>query len=306
MANGIVPRLSVKVVNRTFKTRYRLAKLTRKSKTFNKIVVKAAFDGDDMVVLPKDGVVRRTIETNIGIEGADEATVLPSDVVKDVMSKTEDIFIMDFCLCRQSNQCHDFPIDVGCVFLGNGIHRIPEKYGHVATYEEAAAHIDRCGSLGLVHIIGRNKLDRLWLNTGKGNDLITICNCCPCCCLWNMVREISDEISSTFRRMESVEVSVDADRCTGCGICTETCFTRAMSVKEGRCDIDQSACRGCGRCVDMCPVGALSLSFDPAVTDAEVERIASKFKSLKPEARGTSPVYRGKAVSGREAPPWNT
>ncbi len=286
MAEGYLSRFNVKVANRMFKTRYRLARFTRRSKMFNRIVVKAAFEGDDMVVLPRDGTVRRTIQTDIGIEGADEATVLPSDVVKGVMSKTDDIFIMDFCLCRQSNECHDYPIDMGCVFLGSGIHKIPEKYGHVATYEEASAYIDRCGDLGLVHIIGRNKLDALWLNVGKESELLTICNCCPCCCLWNMVREISDEIGSVFKRMDSVEVSVDPEKCTGCGICTESCFTKALSVKDGRCEINQSSCRGCGRCVDICPSDALSITFDPSVTEAEIKRISSKFKSLGPEARG--------------------
>ena len=203
MPNGFIPRMNVRVVNRIFNTRYRLARLTRKSKTLNRIVVKTAFEDDEMIVLPKDRTVRRRIETDIGVEGADESTILPSAVVKDVLSKTEDIFIMNFCLCRKSNNCKDFPVDMGCVFLGNGIHRIPEEFGHVATYEEASRYIDRCGDLGLVHIIGRNKLDSIWLNTGKGNDLITICNCCPCCCLWNMVRDISDEISSAFRRMDA-------------------------------------------------------------------------------------------------------
>ena len=283
MPSGFVPRMNVRVVNRTFNARYRLARLTRKSKTFNRIVVKAAFEDDEMIVLPKDGTARRRIETDIGIEGADESTILPSAVVKDVLSKTDDIFIMDFCLCRKSSKCKDYPVDMGCVFLGNGIHRIPREYGHVATYEEASEYIDRCGDLGLVHIIGRNKLDSIWLNTGKGNDLITICNCCPCCCLWNMVRDISDEISSAFRRMESVEVAVDGSRCVGCGICTETCFTRALSVAEGKCRIDQAKCRGCGRCADICPKDAITLGFDPSVTDKEVKRIVEKFKSTRME-----------------------
>lgn len=60
-----VPYISVRALKYVFGTRYRLAAFTRKSKVFNKIVGKKLFDGDDMVVLPKDKVVSRTIETNI-------------------------------------------------------------------------------------------------------------------------------------------------------------------------------------------------------------------------------------------------
>ena len=102
---------------------------------------------------------------------------------------------------------------------------------------------------------------------------MTICNCCPCCCLWNMVRDISDDISSTYRKMDGVEVSVDTGKCIGCGSCADICFTKAIRIVDGKCTIDDR-CRGCGRCVDVCPIDAIAVSFDKAAIRPEIERIS--------------------------------
>ena len=126
----------------------------------------------------------------------------------------------------------------------------------------------------MVHIIGRNKLDSIWLDTGDKKDLMTICNCCPCCCLWNMARNISDDIGSTFKRMDGVTVSVDTEECIGCGLCREICFIRAITIDDGKCSLNHDMCRGCGRCVEICPRDAIRLDFDESVITGEIERIS--------------------------------
>ena len=272
---SIIPRISKAGTKFVFGTRYRLASWTRKSKTFNKLIRKMLFDGDDMVVIPKDKVVTRTINANIEISDPSDSTVLPSDVVKRLISSADDIFIMNFCLCRKSNDCMDYPIDHGCVFLGKGARKIPSDFGHMATSEEANAYIDECGEKGLVHIIGRNKLDSIWLHTGDKKDLMTICNCCPCCCLWNMTRNISDDIGKVFKRMDGVTVNLDSTKCIQCGSCSEICFTKAVKVSEGRFEIDQNLCRGCGRCAEECPADAITITYDEGAIDGIVDRIGS-------------------------------
>ena len=177
----IIPRMSKRMMGLVFNTRYRLAAFTRKSKTFNRIVGRMFFDGDDMIVVPKDKVATRTINTNIEIEDAGESTVLPSDVVKNLINRADDIFIMNFCICRKSNKCEDYPVDHGCVFMGKGVYRIPPEFGHLVTHEEACAYIDECGDLGFVHIIGRNKLDRSCISSSGPSCHRCSAICCPAC-----------------------------------------------------------------------------------------------------------------------------
>ena len=169
----LIPKLSAKILPFFFNTRYWLARQTRKHKHFGNFIRTRFFDGDDMVVLPKDSVVK-DINVDISIDSAGDRTILPSDVVKALIDRTDDIFIMNFCLCRKSNSCKDYPINHGCVFLGRGIRKIPEKFGRVATKDEAKAYIDECTELGFVHIIGRNKLDSMWLNVKKFNTKMLI------------------------------------------------------------------------------------------------------------------------------------
>ncbi len=269
----LIPYVAVRYMKYFFGHRFRLAAFTRKSRTFDKVVQKAMFDGDDMTVLPKDHLVKKSIKMDIDFEDGGERTVLPSDVVKGVIDKAEDIFIMNFCICRKSNECDDYPVDHGCMFMGKGTRKIPPEFGRMATREEAKAYIDECGELGLVHIVGRNKLDTIWLNTGHKRDLMTICNCCPCCCLWNMTREISDGIGNMFHRLKGVEVSFDSEKCIGCGSCAEICFTKAVKIIDGKASINQDMCRGCGRCAESCPVDAISIVYDDTVIKSEIERI---------------------------------
>ena len=101
----IVPRITAKVTKYFFNSRYRLARWTRKSKLFGRIVRKMLFDKDEMIVLPKDSVAApRKITMDLDIPDAGDRTVLPSDAVKSVLRKMDGIFIMDFCLCRKSMQ----------------------------------------------------------------------------------------------------------------------------------------------------------------------------------------------------------
>jgi MinD superfamily P-loop ATPase len=71
------------------------------------------------------------------------------------------------------------------------------------------------------------------------------------------VREVHPFISG-------VRVSVDADRCIGCGKCAEACHFDAFHFDGPANDIvgktwriDPSACEGCGLCSRVCPVNAI-------------------------------------------------
>jgi ferredoxin len=84
-----------------------------------------------------------------------------------------------------------------------------------------------------------------------------------------MLPDLPDDIGERVSRLPGVEVSVLEDRCTGCGLCSESCFVNALRIDGGKCSIDDSACRGCGRCADACPHDAIVVSVsEVSVKDA--------------------------------------
>ena len=54
-------------------------------------------------------------------------------------------------------------------------------------------------------------------------------------------------------------VTVDEEKCTGCGTCEEVCPVEAIKVPDNKAKIDAEACIECGACVDECPEGSLSM-----------------------------------------------
>jgi ferredoxin len=56
---------------------------------------------------------------------------------------------------------------------------------------------------------------------------------------------------------------VDAEACTGCGICLDVCPVDAIVVVDRVATISDD-CTGCGACVDECPNGALSFPNAPS------------------------------------------
>jgi hypothetical protein len=215
-----------------------------------------AFDGDAMIYLPRDQV----IPVNQAIDRPGDM-VLPSQVVEHFIQHANYHWIMNSCICRDASRCQDYPTDLGCLFLGAAAIQIDPRLGRRVTKEEALAHVRHCREVGLVHLLGRNKLDTIWLGVGPGHKLLTICHCCPCCCLWRMLPYVASEIGDQISRMPGVSVTV-SDSCVGCGTCTlDVCFVKAIQLVGSRAVISD-ACRGCGRCVAICPQAAIKLSIE--------------------------------------------
>jgi ferredoxin len=230
-----------------------LARLTRLP-VVGGLVDHLVFRGDELYILPRD----RSIQINAPLD-LPPSTVLPSQVVEHFINRASHHWIMDFCICREGEKCQDYPRELGCIFLGEPVLQINSKLGRLVSKEEALEHARRCREAGLVHMIGRNRLDSIWLGTKPVEDLMTICNCCPCCCLWGIVNDLTPRISRKITRLPGVHVEV-SDDCTGCGICLDgICFADAIKLQDGRAEISLE-CRGCGRCVEVCPQGAIELS----------------------------------------------
>ncbi len=267
------PMWFVRLLKKTFPNRAMIAKATN-IPILGKLVDKMLFEGDDIIYLPKDNVAQKTIQINQQLERPEE-TPLPSEIVHHFIEKANDHWIMDFCICRDASKCEDYPIKYGCLFMGEAIEGINPELGRRVTKEEAHEYARKCREAGLVHLIGRNKLDAEWLGVSPGEKLLTVCNCCPCCCLWKILPDLNPEIGRKITRMEGVHVKV-TDACVGCGTCTEgVCFVDAISLVDGKAVISDE-CRGCGRCVEVCPESAIKMTIDNSkFVEISIERVLS-------------------------------
>jgi ferredoxin len=142
--------------------------------------------------------------------------------------------------------------------------------------EEALEHAKLCREAGLVHMVGQNRLDSIWLGARPAEDLMTICNCCPCCCLWGLIPDLNPKISHKIDRMPGVEVLV-GENCTGCELCMNgVCFTKSIIMENGQARITLE-CRGCGRCVEICPENAITLTING---NEDIQEVISRLDKL--------------------------
>lgn len=254
------------IVNHIFHWRFWIASLTKKSKIFNKIIDKTLFDKDEIVVIPNVINVNKKIT-------AEKSQFLPSDVIKKVIEKSEDIVIMNTCLCRSSNDCKDYPKDIGCIFLGPTTKKIPRNICYEASVSEAIEHVNQADAAGLSHIIGRNKIDTIWMNVRPGSGLLTICHCCPCCCLWKVHPNLNTQISDKLEKLEGVDVKLHSQNCVKCLKCIDVCMFKAIELKNGKITIDKNTCKCCGLCSNACKVNGISVEYNDNTIDNVINRI---------------------------------
>lgn len=236
-----------KLIVRLWPARFFAARLTRLP-LLGWVIKKFFFDGDYMAYLP-----------NRQSQNSRKKVVLPDQIVDCFIEKTSYRFLMHSCICRESNHCGNYPAEVGCLFLGEAARGINPDLGREVTIEEAKAHQQKVQSLGLLNLVGRNRLDKIWLGVKPANRLLTICHCCECCCLWKILPDLNSSISSMIGKLDGVEVNVSGS-CQGCAQCVQVCFARAITVHNGIAVIGE-ACRSCGRCVSACSAGAITLTI---------------------------------------------
>jgi ferredoxin len=251
------PLISLRILKRFFGLRFIGAEAT-KWPLIGPLLQRWLFNGhksgDALFYLPKDRVV---INQSI----ADEVSVAaPSVVVEHFVREASHIFLMNECICRDAADCQNYDHNIGCVFLGEGVLDINPKLGHLVDQETALAHLARAREAGLVHLIGRDKIDAIWMGVVPSTKLMTICNCCSCCCLFKFLPNLAPKLQKKVEKMPGVEVYV-TEACIGCGKCAEdVCFIGAVHMESGKAVIRED-CRGCGNCAEVCPVNAIRVDY---------------------------------------------
>lgn len=226
---------------------------------FNKMFVKF-YDPEHSTGTP--------IPINVSL-GTYENQIIPMVVLEHFFKRASLMYLVD-CGCRLGNECKDYDARLGCMYLGKGVAKLDltlpwriEKHGHLASYDEAMAQARKAIESGLVPVMGRYRAEAAMMYAlPDEGDMLTICYCCPCCCIQGGVKHRSSAVRKIFKRMEGVNVQVDEELCVGCEDCLEVCIYDGINITEGKAQVNQETCLGCGRCERMCQNDAITINID--------------------------------------------
>ena len=108
-----------------------------------------------------------------------------------------------------------------------------------------------------LEIARENEQEGLVLQPSNDQEGQFICSCCGDCCgvlgeARSMPRPV-DFLAGNFR------ARVNAEVCTGCGMCVKRCHMDAVKVEEKVSVVNPARCIGCGVCVPTCKAEAIRL-----------------------------------------------
>ena len=193
--------------------------------------------------------------------------VLPYDDVRAMLLGAASFSVRD-CICRfeqdllGSRAC-DAPLRNCLSFSSFARHERPDDISR----ERALAILDEAEDAGLVHTVS---------NVVEG--LSYLCNCCGCCCA--ILRGITEHgIAGSVARANYAAL-IDAERCTGCGVCIARCQVGAIEERDGISVVIAERCIGCGLCATGCSSESVALRRLP---DAEVVHPPVNFAAWEKE-----------------------
>ncbi len=215
------------------------------------------------------------IPINKEIEQAGEVA-LSEEILGRFIEKAKHRVILNFCGCRASMKCENYPIKVACLMLGEDALLIPEKSRREVGIEEAKAHVRKAIEAGLVPLTGKARIDNNIFMIPDRGKLLSICFCCECCCVSQYYRHVPHELYDQLQHpIEGLTIEVTED-CIGCGACEPHCYLNAIKVYGGRAVISDM-CRVCGRCASNCPQKAIELKLaNTNAVDDVVKRIEAR------------------------------
>ncbi|MBN2169296.1 MAG: 4Fe-4S binding protein [Actinobacteria bacterium] len=208
-------------------------------------------------------------------------SAVPVSIMEHFIKEASHHVILNECICRTTKDCKDYPVDLGCLFMGEGARDINPDYARHVSMEEALEHFDRAVEAGLTPAIGRFIGDALALGIKEHGRMMTVCHCCPCCCISQYLGDLPEEGKRLMNRaivpLEGVKVEIN-ENCTGCGLCEKTCAFGMIHLVDKKARLSEY-CLGCGRCTTVCPKDAIEIKIeDPTYINQAIKRIQGAVK----------------------------
>lgn len=190
--------------------------------------------------------VFRVIPVNQHIENRSQ--VLAYEDALHILEKAA-LLAVTPCPCRTMMRNCDRPVET-CLQMNKGAaYAVKRGTGRPIDVAEAKAILIQAEEAGLVHMTGN-----------RAAPGTVICNCCPCCCIAlsyekdAVTGKLHGQVNPSRYRSEVV-----TERCVGCGLCTEACPMRNITLNEAGTAESGEACLGCGLCSRACPEEAIRL-----------------------------------------------
>ncbi|MFC1975441.1 ATP-binding protein [Chloroflexota bacterium] len=192
----------------------------------------------------------RTIPVGQSIEPYLEA--LPYEQV-DELVKANDRFAVAPCICRR----HARMAGGGC--------DAPEEsclvFGEFADYYVRSGRGRSLDRSEVMEILTRADAANLVLQPTNSRAIGAICCCCGCCC--GILGELQRHPKPSEIVASSFIARLEPEICQGCWDCLERCQMQALAEEGDRVTLNTDRCIGCGLCVSTCPDGALTLVRKP-------------------------------------------
>jgi ferredoxin len=195
------------------------------------------------------------------IQAAVPETILPYDRARDIILKNPDHIVALDCPCRVARDNPCLPLDV-CLIIGEPFASFISEHQPARTRWINAAEAEEI----LQAEDKRGHVHHAFFKDAMLGRFYAICNCCSCCCgAMHAHRNGTPMLASS-----GFVAQIDAERCSGCGICVKQCSFQAIILQplpgsqRSQAVLDPALCMGCGICANQCARKAISLQRDPA------------------------------------------
>ena len=205
------------------------------------------------VMLPEGAV--QMISVNEDVRITDLEKVVPYSRARDIILQNPDHLVALECPCRASHPDPCLPLDV-CLVVGEPFASfIIEHHPLRSRWITPKEGID---ILKAEH--ARGHVHHAFFKDAMLNRFYAICNCCSCCCGAIQAHEKGTPMIAS----SGYVCRVDAELCSACENCIESCQFGALTMVDGIAVVDVNKCMGCSVCASKCPPEALTLIREPA------------------------------------------
>ncbi|MEO0248214.1 MAG: 4Fe-4S binding protein [candidate division WOR-3 bacterium] len=218
----------------------------------------------------------------IGIEVPAEFAIYRSEDVRQMIENAES-FNLKTCICRKGKELVGSPCKHKKGSYCLSISRDPSAFTG-AVLAVTGKNISREETLKVVADAEAEGLVHCTFNVRDWNT-VPICNCCECCCeILHAVKTL--DAPHILAKSEFV-AQIDQDRCSACGVCKdERCPMDAIAEDQGSYTVIGERCIGCGVCTVTCPTKAITLKQKAEVGSTEAPANLLTWFAERAKSRG--------------------